>query len=368
MLEGPRRAPHERPLLADRQLPTRPVPGAASVGLPQPVKLERYTPGAPVVSGAVLFGAAPGGRLGETGRAPSRARSGSTAAGEIRRARQGAGLRRHRDRRLDRAGRAAALLPPQREAGCSASGASSSSARLRPGRLRRARPPPSARWRASPARSARRSARGVDRAARLRRAGRRGPDRLHPALPALAALGLRLGPGDRDRRRPSPRPRRSTGRGRWTARWRSSPAPRAGSARRSPTTLRRDGAALVLLDVPSARGRPGARSPSELDGETIELDITAAEAPRADRRALSGRRRRRRPQRRRHPRPHDREDARGALDRADGDQPLQRGADQRRAARPQACCARTGASSASPRWRGSPATRARPTTRPRRRA
>ncbi len=33
------------------------------VGLPQPVKLERYEPGHPVVDGPVLFGAAPGGRL-----------------------------------------------------------------------------------------------------------------------------------------------------------------------------------------------------------------------------------------------------------------------------------------------------------------
>ncbi len=33
------------------------------VGLPQPVTLERYAPGQPVISGPVLFGAAPGGRL-----------------------------------------------------------------------------------------------------------------------------------------------------------------------------------------------------------------------------------------------------------------------------------------------------------------
>ena len=38
---------------------------ASRVGLPQPLKLERYEPGAPVVSGAVLFGAAPRGRLGK---------------------------------------------------------------------------------------------------------------------------------------------------------------------------------------------------------------------------------------------------------------------------------------------------------------
>jgi 3-oxoacyl-[acyl-carrier protein] reductase len=33
------------------------------VGLPQPVRLERYEPGQPVIDGPVLFGAAPGGRL-----------------------------------------------------------------------------------------------------------------------------------------------------------------------------------------------------------------------------------------------------------------------------------------------------------------
>jgi 3-oxoacyl-[acyl-carrier protein] reductase len=38
---------------------------AGRVGLPQPVELERHAPGAPVVTGRVLLGAAPGGRLGE---------------------------------------------------------------------------------------------------------------------------------------------------------------------------------------------------------------------------------------------------------------------------------------------------------------
>ena len=36
---------------------------AGNVGLPQPVELDRYEPGQPVVSGEVLLGAAPGGRL-----------------------------------------------------------------------------------------------------------------------------------------------------------------------------------------------------------------------------------------------------------------------------------------------------------------
>ncbi len=38
---------------------------AGRVGLPQPTQLERYEPGAPVVSGAVLSGGAPRGRLGK---------------------------------------------------------------------------------------------------------------------------------------------------------------------------------------------------------------------------------------------------------------------------------------------------------------
>lgn len=39
---------------------------ASRVGLPQPVELDRHTPGAPVVAGRVLLGAAPGGRLSES--------------------------------------------------------------------------------------------------------------------------------------------------------------------------------------------------------------------------------------------------------------------------------------------------------------
>jgi 3-oxoacyl-[acyl-carrier protein] reductase len=37
---------------------------ARQLGLPQPVELDRYTPGAPVVAGPVLYDGAPGGRLG----------------------------------------------------------------------------------------------------------------------------------------------------------------------------------------------------------------------------------------------------------------------------------------------------------------
>jgi 3-oxoacyl-[acyl-carrier protein] reductase len=38
---------------------------AKNVGLPQPVELERFSPGDPVIKGTVRLGAAPGGRLGE---------------------------------------------------------------------------------------------------------------------------------------------------------------------------------------------------------------------------------------------------------------------------------------------------------------
>lgn len=53
--------------MSDRysQLVNAPVVGtiAKQLGLPQPTELDRYRPGAPVVSGPVLSGAAPGGRL-----------------------------------------------------------------------------------------------------------------------------------------------------------------------------------------------------------------------------------------------------------------------------------------------------------------
>ncbi|HET6997704.1 MAG TPA: 3-oxoacyl-ACP reductase [Solirubrobacterales bacterium] len=55
--------------MSDRysQIVNAPVVGtvAKQLGLPQPVELDRYEPGAPIVSGPVLSGAAPGGRLGK---------------------------------------------------------------------------------------------------------------------------------------------------------------------------------------------------------------------------------------------------------------------------------------------------------------
>jgi hypothetical protein len=55
--------------MSDRysQIVNNPVGGflAKNVGLPQPVELDRYEPGQPLIDGPVLFGAAPGGRLGK---------------------------------------------------------------------------------------------------------------------------------------------------------------------------------------------------------------------------------------------------------------------------------------------------------------
>src|SRR5262249_17180818 len=62
------RRPGRRQMSADRysQLVNAPVVStlAKQLGLPRPADLERHRPGAPVVSGPVLTGAAPGGRLG----------------------------------------------------------------------------------------------------------------------------------------------------------------------------------------------------------------------------------------------------------------------------------------------------------------
>ena len=193
---------------------------------------------------------------------------------------QGAGLRRHRDRRLDRAGRAAALLLPGDPAASQRSGrvVVLGTPPARPARP--ARRPRSGRSRASPARSARRSAARRDRAARLRRAGRRGPARARPcascsrrARPTSPARSSRIGtgvaPSAGDRLGAAAAPARS--------RW--SPAPRAGSAPRSPrpspATARTSSASTCPpLADDLARGRP-ARSAATRS----TLDITADDAP-----------------------------------------------------------------------------------------
>src|SRR5947209_7003847 len=55
--------------MADRytQLANSPLAGrlVKTLGLPAPVELERHSPGAPVISGTILVGAAPSGRLSQ---------------------------------------------------------------------------------------------------------------------------------------------------------------------------------------------------------------------------------------------------------------------------------------------------------------
>ena len=282
---------------------------------------------------------------------------------------QGARLRRHRDRRLDRAGRAAALLLPGGRPAASAAAGSSCSARRRRRPARPAPPPRSGRSRASPARSARRSA----AAARPRSScyvapGGEDAARLDPALPALAALGLRLRPGRRGSATgvaPTPRDRLgAAARGQGRAGHRRLARDRRGDRRRpSPATAPRSSASTCRRPAEDLRRGRRARSAAT----AIELDITAADAPERDRRRAS-------------PSGVDIvvHNAGVTRDRTIAKMPEERWAqlmeinlsseeriddallDGEPAAPP------TGASSASPRCRGSPATRARPTTPPRR--
>jgi 3-oxoacyl-[acyl-carrier protein] reductase len=72
--------------MSDRyaQLVNAPIAGtiAGQIGLPRPVKLDRHEPGQPVLDGAVLIGAAPGGRLGKAVANLTREIGASRAGGE----------------------------------------------------------------------------------------------------------------------------------------------------------------------------------------------------------------------------------------------------------------------------------------------
>ncbi len=107
--------------------------------------------------------------------------------------------------------------------------------------------------------------------------GRRGPARLDAALPALAALRLRLRPG-----RPGRRGSRQAPEIDWERPLDGKRALVTGASRgigaAIAATLARDDAKVVGLDVPQAteelQGVTG-----ELGGEAIDLDITAPDAP-----------------------------------------------------------------------------------------
>ena len=148
----------------------------------------------------------------------------------------------------------------------------------------RGRRPRSARWRASPARSARRSAAAspcswsTSPRAPRRRSTRRCASCSRRARPTSPARWSQVGKAvDEDARR-------STGSARWPARWRWSPAPRAASARRSPRRSHRDGAQRRPARRAGALPTTSSAVAARLGGETIELDITDADAPAADRR------------------------------------------------------------------------------------
>ena len=182
----PRRHRDHGGSMSDRyqQLVNTPIGKIVSkqIGLPAPVKLERYEPGEPVVSGPVLLGAARGGRLSGAVAKVLKAieaevhtpleqdvRTAAADAGiEARvwnarnRSRgrdvQGARVRRQRDRRLDAAARVSGRSFIRRSGESGAPDGCSCSEPRRTIAQAPVRRPPSRRSRGSCARSARRSA------------------------------------------------------------------------------------------------------------------------------------------------------------------------------------------------------------------
>ena len=161
-----------------------------------------------------------------------------------------------------------------------------------------------------------------DRAARVRRAGRR--PRVDAALPALRPLGLRV--SGQVIRVATRRMRRTTGAGRWPARRVVTGASR-GIGAAIAEVLARDGAHVICVDVP-AQGEDLAAVANAIGGTALQVDVTSDRAPAIDRRA---RRRHRRPQRRHHARQDARPHERGRVGLGAGRQPREHRAHQRRA-------------------------------------
>ena len=231
MLEGAGGA-DERPLRSSSSTPRSPRPWPSSSGCRSRSSSSRYRPGAPVISGQVLSGV---GARGPPDQArPRRPRPDRSRTRRRRGQGQGARLRRLRDLRLDRAGRAPALLLPRgRQARA-----------LRPGRRPRHR---AERGRLDPgADTAQRALEGFTRSLAKEIGGRGSTAQLvlvspggeeqlastlrfllSPRSAYVSGQVVRVGPGvaeepELDWERPL------EGRVRW------SPAPRAGSAPRSP--------------------------------------------------------------------------------------------------------------------------------------
>jgi 3-oxoacyl-[acyl-carrier protein] reductase len=248
---------------------------AGGLGLPRPVELERHSEGTPVLSGAVLSGAAPGARLerplkatldrigveraGAEGRAKAlifdaSGISDSTELVELQRFfYPGVG-------RLQRNGRVVVLGVPPAEAG---STRAATAQRALEGFTR----------------SLAKEVGGRGATAQLVLVSAGGEDQLESTLrfllsPKSAYVSgqvIRVGKGvaplpDLDWERPlAGRTALVTGASRGIG---------AAIAR----TLARDGASVVGLDIPQAAEQLGAVT-AEIDGDAIELDITAPEAP-----------------------------------------------------------------------------------------
>jgi 3-oxoacyl-[acyl-carrier protein] reductase len=248
---------------------------AGGLGLPRPVELERHSEGTPVLSGAVLSGAAPGARLerplkatldrigveraGAEGRAKAlifdaSGISDSTELVELQRFfYPGVG-------RLQRNGRVVVLGVPPAEAGTTRA---ATAQRALEGFTR----------------SLAKEVGGRGATAQLVLVSAGGEDQLESTLrfllsPKSAYVSgqvIRVGKGvaplpDLDWERPlAGRTALVTGASRGIG---------AAIAR----TLARDGASVVGLDIPQAAEQLGAVT-AEIDGDAIELDITAPEAP-----------------------------------------------------------------------------------------
>ena len=335
-----------------------------NLGLPNPTELERWTDGAPLVDGVVVLGGA--GRLAEV--LPTTLDglgiASTTTLEEDARAKalvfDATGI-------TDTAGLVAlqefftpADAPPRdlpaRRRARHAAGDGDRLGADRPARARGLHP--LARQGDRPRRH---------RPARVRRPCRRRRDQLDARVPPVPQVGVRLGPG-----RPHRRPRldghrpgrrldpaaRRQGRPRHRRQPRHRRGDRPGAApRRRDRRRRRRAPGRQRAPDPHdrARGRPP-RPRHHRQGRPAADRPPPARAPR--------RRRRRRPQRRHHPRQEARQHGRGPLEQRHRGQPHRPRADHPRAARRRRRSTPAAGSSASPRSRASPATSARPTTRP----
>ena len=226
---------------------------AEALGLPRPAILRRYAPGAPLVPGPVLV----------LGNSPGAQELADTLLG------WGLDVRRHAVRGVhSSAGSSCCSMtlaaPEELSAPCWPPGLHCASwppaaawsrfAGRRHWKPMRRRRPPCARASTVLRSLGRRTARRGDRQRhRARRTASRPP--LRPPWRRCASCFRAAAPtstGSSSPWIPTPGPCRRTSTGRWPARSRWSPAPRAASAQPSPRTLHRDGATVVVVDVPAA--------------------------------------------------------------------------------------------------------------------